>query len=133
MNTWENIVAGTIQFNDGAGNAMLTALVAYIDALTGPTIDIYSASGGTKLASFALPRPCGTVEANTLTFATLPDATGLAAGTGTFFMLHVPSGVTVLTGPASLAGAGGIMELSKAEIAQGDVIKLLAASLIMPS
>lgn len=135
----------TIGLATATRNANADATAARFDAGSGAaTIEIrtggkpanpQAAATGTLLATFTLNDPAfGAAVTGTATLDITPalSTNAVAAGTAGWFRAKDSAGATVLDGMAGAAGAGIDLVLSNPVIANGQVLNLIAGTIVQP-
>lgn len=127
-------------------NSLASALATGADGGSGPgVVRVYGGSrpanpdtapGTTLLAEFTLNDPAfadpPVTGVSTLDNTPVPTATGLAAGTATWFRVLDSAGAAQFDGKASASGGGGDMILSTTTISVGLSLQLLSGTLTQP-
>lgn len=126
----------TMRLSTNAANAVLSALLAQLDAGSGPaTIKIYSgtmpATPNTAISSQVLlgtltcSDPSGSVAAKTLTFSTISDDISADAdGTATWARLADSTGAAVIDVDVTSTAGSGTIKLNTVAIRAGGPIKI---------
>ena len=121
----------SIVYNTTLKNTRMTDVVTAIGG-TG-FLNLYTANGGTLLASIALANPAGTVTTGVLTFSGTPltEASANASGTATYANVTTATGGTgtvVISGLTVSSSAGDIV-LSSTNIVAGQPVTITSASI----
>jgi hypothetical protein len=125
-------------------NALCDVLVDRFDAGSGAgTIQIRSgtrpanandAATGTLLATVTLEDPAfGAASSGVATLADPDPATGVAAGTATWFRGLDSNSATVLDGDVTATGGGGDLELATTTISVGLSVDITAGTITQPA
>lgn len=118
-------------YNTTLKNTRMTDVVTAIGA-TG-FLNIYTASGGTLLATIPLANPAGTVTSGVLTFSGTPltESSANASGTATYADVSTATGGTgtkVITG-LTVSSTSGDIVLSSTSIVSGQPVTITSAAI----
>lgn len=119
-----------VTYSTAVKTARMEAVIAQIDAGTGPGKLVIRTGANAVLATIILTDPCGTAASGVLTFDFDPDISATATGTGTAAnaIITDSNDVTIISG-LTVGTSGSDINLDSTSITTGQTVTITAATI----